>query len=417
MGEIMQENLMSNSRKLPINFGPLRGANGNARITGPCGDTMEFWVFVEDGKVCAASYTTDGCHNSIQCGSIGALIGEGATIETINKLDQQDILCIAGNIPEESKHCALLSINTLKAAVKDYLSRNKKADVCDSSDHDCGKCNKDGCELRKSEHGFHEEDQKTPMDERMGKIKNKIIVLSGKGGVGKSTVAANMAIALSRMGKKVGILDVDIHGPSIPMMFGVCGTNLHGEGQDIMPVLVGDVKVMSIGFILQNQNDPVIWRGPMKMKMIQQFLQDVRWGDLDYLIIDCPPGTGDEPLSVCQLIKNPTGAVIVTTPQDVAINDVRKSISFCRSLDLRVLGVIENMSGFKCPKCGEISNIFSQGGAEKMAKELNVSFLGKIPLEAQIGISGDSGKSLIDLATPDTARSFKELVNKITTSI
>ncbi len=409
----MEEILMSNSRKLPINFGPLRGANGNARITGPCGDTMEFWVFIEDGKVCAASYTTDGCAHSIKCGSIGALIGEGATIETIDKLDQQDILCIAGNIPDESKHCALLSINTLKAAVRNYIESNKKTAVCDSPDSDCQKCDKEECELRKSETGFLEKDEKMALDERLGRIRNKIIVLSGKGGVGKSTVAANIATTLSAMGKKVGILDVDIHGPSIPMMFGVSDSPLHGEGEDIMPVKAGEIKVMSIGFLLRDKNAPVIWRGPMKMNMIKQFLQDVRWGDLDYLIIDCPPGTGDEPLSVCQLIKNPAGAVIVSTPQEVAVNDVRKSITFCDQLNLPVLGVIENMSGFKCPKCGEVSNIFSHGGAERMAQELSTPYLGRIPIESKIVVSGDSGKSFMDLVTPDTAESFREIVKKI----
>ncbi len=408
----MDENLISNSRKLPINFGPLRGANGNARITGPCGDTMEFWVFIEDGKVCAASYTTDGCAHSIQCGSIGALIGEGASIDTIDKLDREDILCIAGNIPEESKHCALLSINTLKAAVRDYQSRNKKADVCDSSDKDCSKCDKEECELRKSEQGFYESDKNTLLDRRLGKIKNKILVISGKGGVGKSTVAVNIASVLASEGKKVGILDVDIHGPSIPLMLGVHGATLYGEGEDILPITIGSLKIMSVGFLLKSHNDPVIWRGPMKMNMITQFLQDVKWGDLDYLIIDCPPGTGDEPLSVCQLIKNPTGAVVVTTPQNVAINDVRKSISFCNSLDLPVLGVIENMSGFKCPKCGEISNIFSEGGAEKMASELKVPFLGKIPIEAEIVVSGDSGRPFVDTVGTELKNVFKSIVEK-----
>ena len=413
----MDETLMSNSRKLPINFGPLRGANGNARITGPCGDTMEFWVFIEEGIVCAASYTTDGCSHSIQCGSIGALIAEGATTETIDKLDQEDILCIAGKIPDESKHCALLSINTLKAAVHDYQNRNRKVDVCDSPDKDCNNCTKEECKVRKPESGFYEDDKNMLLNKRLGKIKNKILVLSGKGGVGKSTVAVNIASALASEGKKVGILDVDIHGPSIPLMLGVDKLNPIGEGEDILPVTNGVLKIMSIGFFLKSHNDPVIWRGPMKMNMIKQFLQDVKWGDLDYLVIDCPPGTGDEPLSVCQLIKDPSGAVVVTTPQNVAINDVRKSISFCHSLNLPVLGVIENMSGFKCPKCGEISYIFSQGGAEKMAGELGVPFLGKIPLEEQIGISGDSGKPFMDLVSSDTAEAFSKIVKRITNNM
>ena len=211
---------------------------------------------------------------------------------------------------------------------------------------------------------------------RMSQIKHKILVLSGKGGVGKSTVAANMAVSLSLTGKNVGLLDIDIHGPSIPKILNLEDKKLMALGDAIMPVPVSaNLVVMSIGFMLQDRDNPVIWRGPMKYQMIKQFLKDVQWGRLDYLIIDSPPGTGDEPLSVIQLLEKPDGAVIVTTPQQLALSDVRKGVSFCRSLNLPVIGVIENMSGFICPKCRGKTDIFKSGGGENMALEMNIPFL------------------------------------------
>lgn len=196
----------------------------------------------------------------------------------------------------------------------------------------------------------------------------KIVVLSGKGGVGKSTVAVNLATALALNGLRVGLLDVDIHGPSVPTMLGLENETLKGGPEGLFPVEFGGLKIMSLGFLLQNPDDAVIWRGPMKMGVIKQFLTDVQWGDLDYLIVDAPPGTGDEPLSICQLIQPLDGAVIVTTPQKVAAIDVRKSISFCRRLAVPVLGVIENMSGFVCPKCGEVTQILPTGGGKRLPK-------------------------------------------------
>jgi Mrp family chromosome partitioning ATPase len=181
-----------------------------------------------------------------------------------------------------------------------------------------------------------------------------------------------------------------------------------------MPIEIGDLKVMSIGFLLPQKDDAVVWRGPMKMGVIQQFLQDVDWGDLDYLVIDSPPGTGDEPLSICQLIENPDGAVIVTTPQEVAAADVRKSINFCRLLKLPVLGVIENMSGFVCPKCGEVTNVFETGGGEKIAVDYRVPFLGRIPLDPRIVKTCDSGTPFIRMhSSSETAAVFQEIFNPI----
>ncbi len=252
------------------------------------------------------------------------------------------------------------------------------------------------------------------LEERLRQIRHKIIVLSGKGGVGKSTVAVNLAVALSAAGRRVGLLDVDIHGPSVPKMLHLEGAALTMDEDSMLPIEKAGLKVMSIGFLLQNRDDAVIWRGPMKMGLIKQFLKDVAWGELDYLIIDSPPGTGDEPLSVCQLVKNPDGAVIVTTPQDVATADVRKSITFCRELGLPVLGVIENMSGFVCPHCGTVTDIFKTGGGERMAQEMGVPFLGRIPIDPAIGEACDAGRPFVegDRLT-ETAKAFQKIIGPI----
>lgn len=249
---------------------------------------------------------------------------------------------------------------------------------------------------------------------RMAQVKHKICVLSGKGGVGKSTVAVNLATALADAGKKVGLLDVDIHGPSIPTMLGLGKMPLVSNADSVDPIYVGNLKVMSVGFLCQDEDNPFIWRGPMKMGVIKQFLGDVEWGELDYLIIDCPPGTGDEPLSVCQLIKDPDGAVIVTTPQQVAAVDVRKSIKFCEKLDMPVLGIVENMSGFACPKCGEVVDIFQSGGGEKIAADFDVQFLGKLPIDPAIGKACDSGLPFIQShAATETVHMLREIIKPI----
>jgi Mrp family chromosome partitioning ATPase len=247
--------------------------------------------------------------------------------------------------------------------------------------------------------------------ERVCQIKHKILVLSGKGGVGKSTVAANLAVSLSMADKEVGLLDVDIHGPSIPKLLKLDGSSVVVKGETMIPPKVGNnLKVMSLGFMLRGRDDAVIWRGPMKMGAIKQLIKDTEWGALDYLIIDCPPGTGDEPLSVAQLIERPDGAIVVTTPQELALLDVRKSITFCRKLDLPVLGVVENMSGFVCPKCGEVLNIFKKGGGEEMAKEMGVPFLGRVPIDPAIVRSGDAGDLLTERdAKAETVEAFASI--------
>jgi predicted Fe-Mo cluster-binding NifX family protein len=212
----------------------------------------------------------------------------------------------------------------------------------------------------------------------------------------------------------VGLLDVDIHGPSVPRMLGLEGERLLTEGEDLLPVELGDLKVMSIGFLLEGQEDAVIWRGPMKMGVIAQFLRDVDWGDLDYLVVDAPPGTGDEPLSVCQLIEDADGAIVVTTPQEVALAAVRRSITFCHRLDLPVLGVVENMSGYVCPACGERVEIFGSGGGERLAREMRVPFLGRIPVEPGVSVSGDAGVPYAHAnAGTATGRAFAAVIQPI----
>jgi Mrp family chromosome partitioning ATPase/predicted Fe-Mo cluster-binding NifX family protein len=247
---------------------------------------------------------------------------------------------------------------------------------------------------------------------------HKIIVLSGKGGVGKSTVAVNLAVWLSMQGKRTGLLDIDIHGPSVPKLLGLEGKAAVGIGDKILPLHYGDnLKVMSIGFLLGDQRQAVIWRGPMKHNVIRQFVNNVEWGDLDYLIVDCPPGTGDEPLSAVQTLSKVDGAVVVTTPQDVAIADVRRCIEFCNEVNLKVLGVIENMSGFVCPHCGARTDIFSNKGGRKVADEFGTAFLGSVPIDAETARLADDGKCVVENNTDNKSatalkNAFATLINR-----
>ncbi|MCK5594866.1 Mrp/NBP35 family ATP-binding protein [bacterium] len=258
--------------------------------------------------------------------------------------------------------------------------------------------------------------QEKRLNDNMNRIKHKLIVISGKGGVGKTTVAVNLAYGLAMNGHKVGILDVDIHGPNIAKMLGVEDAKLVGSPSGkIEPIeILPNLKAVSIAFMIDSPDKPIIWRGPLKMITIKQFLSDVNWGELDYLIIDSPPGTGDEPLSVCQLIPDISGAVIVTTPQDVAILDSRKTVLFAQTLKMKVIGIIENMSGFVCPYCKKNIDLFKSGGGEKSAKELRVPFLGRIPIEPRIVASGDSGKPFIN-STKNTEinRVMERIIKKI----
>jgi Mrp family chromosome partitioning ATPase len=257
-------------------------------------------------------------------------------------------------------------------------------------------------------------EQDNRLKERMANVKHKILVMSGKGGVGKTTVAINLALTLATKGYEVGVMDADIHGPNVPKMLGIDDLRPDVAEDGISPVLVPPrLKVMSLAFLLESKDTPVVWRGPLKMGAIKQFLSDVFWGDLDYLIVDLPPGTGDEPLSVAQLIPDIDGAIIVTTPQDVALLDSRKSVSFARAIGMPIIGIIENMSGFKCPKCGEVIDLFKIGGGEHSATDMDVPFLGRIPIETKIVESGDSGIPFVLEHESEAADAFEAIVDRV----
>ncbi len=280
----------------------------------------------------------------------------------------------------------------------------------------CDSCSSSSCSAatKKLTESQQEFEERRRLTSRLCRIKHKIVVLSGKGGVGKSTVAVNLAMGLHLAGKKVGLLDVDIHGPSVPTMLGLEQCSVLSDNEELIPVNMDGMKVISLGFFLKEQDEAVIWRGPVKAGVITQFIRDVAWGDLDYLIVDSPPGTGDEPLSVCQTLDGADGAVIVTTPQKVAAVDVRKSISFCRQIKLPIIGVIENMNGFVCPKCGELSAVFRSGGGRQMADDMQVTFLGSVPIDPQIAEAGDSGVAFLQqYAASPTAALFQALLQPV----
>lgn len=225
----------------------------------------------------------------------------------------------------------------------------------------------------------------------LDKIKNKIIIMSGKGGVGKTSASVNLSIALAAGGHQVGIMDVDLHGPDVPRMLGINGMPELTPNKKLSPLRYSDhLSVISIESFTSGKDDAIIWRGPLKYAAIRQFIGDVDWGDLDFLIIDSPPGTGDEPLTVAQMISD-AKAIIVTTPQEVALADVRKSINFCKTVNMEIFGMIENMSGLNCPHCGEMIDLFGAGGGERTAKEMGIRFLGRIPFDPNVVVCGDSG--------------------------
>ena len=248
--------------------------------------------------------------------------------------------------------------------------------------------------------------------DRMSRIKHKIIIASGKGGVGKSTVSVNLARALQMKGRRVGILDADITGPDIPKLLGIEEAKLAQGREGIEPAQAGGIKAASMALILSSRDSPVVWRGPMKMAAIKQFVQDVSWGDLDFLLIDLPPGTSDEPLSVVQLIPELAGAIIVTTPQEVALLDSRKAVNMVKAMKLPVLGIIENMSGLICPHCGESISVFGAGGGERMAEEMDVPFLGTIPMDPGVCALGDSGRTFVQSETK-AGGSFNRIVERL----
>lgn len=281
---------------------------------------------------------------------------------------------------------------------------------CDAS-KSCESCEQEKvCPTKEKE--AHEEAR---LAQKLFHIRNKIMVMSGKGGVGKSTVSVNLAASLALNGYEVGILDADIHGPDIPRMCGVENRPLIGHGGGINPVKVfKGLRIVSMGLLSQDPDKAIIWRGPLKHKAIQHFLGDVNWGDMDYLIIDLPPGTGDEPLSIAHLVKNVNGAIIVTTPQDVALLDSRKAVNFSRLINVPVLGVVENMSGMACPNCGEKINLFKVGGGARAARELGVPYLGHIPIDPKMVIRCDAGTPFVTDPEPSVVKTaFMKLSQEV----
>lgn len=246
-------------------------------------------------------------------------------------------------------------------------------------------------------------------------VKNIVAISSGKGGVGKSTVSVNLAVALAKCGAKVGLLDTDIYGPSIPIMMGVADKP-EIRGQKMVPIMKYDVSLMSLGFLVPD-DAAVIWRGPMVMKAVEQLLTDVEWGELDYMLIDLPPGTGDVQLTLVQKVPL-SGAVIVTTPQDVALLDVVRGISMFRRVDVPILGIVENMSFFQCPNCGERTDIFSHGGGKAAAKKQDVPFLGELPIDPEVRSSGDTGRPIVveDPLSPQS-KIFMEMAGKLAAKV
>jgi len=248
----------------------------------------------------------------------------------------------------------------------------------------------------------------------LSKIKHKFLVMSGKGGVGKTSATVNLAIALAQKGYQVGIMDVDLHGPDIPRMLGLDGVLELSENRKLQPMAYNDhLHAISVEALTPGKDEAIIWRGPIKYSAIQQFIADVEWGDLDFLLIDAPPGTGDEPLTIAQTIPD-AKAVVVTTPQEVALADVRKSISFCRRVDMKIFGVVENMSGFVCPHCSEPVDIFGSGGGERTARQMDLTFLGRVPMDPNMVKCGDQGISF-QKSYPDSpvTRSYAAIAERM----
>ncbi len=258
-------------------------------------------------------------------------------------------------------------------------------------------------------------EQKAKVKDALSHIRHKFIVMSGKGGVGKTSTSVNLSIALANRGSKVGIMDVDLHGPDVPRMLGLQGLLDLSPNKKLAPASYSDnLKAVSIESLTPSKDDAIIWRGPIKYSAIQQFIGDVDWGELDFLVIDSPPGTGDEPLTVAQTIPD-ARAIIVTTPQEVALADVRKSISFCKTVNMEIFGIIENMSGFPCPHCGETVELFGSGGGEKTARDADLGFLGRIPFDPNVVLCGDNGTCFREVhANSPVTKAFDEIAAKMT---
>ncbi|MBK8804382.1 MAG: P-loop NTPase [Fibrobacteres bacterium] len=325
----------------PRNRGFLPVFDGHASISGSCGDSMDMWIRVEDGEIADLRFSTDGCGSSIACGSMATELAKGRSLAGIAIMRPRDVLDRFQGFPHESAHCAELAIDSLKAACQDYF-------------------------------------RSIPM----GSIARKILVLSGKGGVGKSTVALHLAKRLRAAGSKVGILDADIHSPTLPSLMKIGPVSLQRSGDRLVAHDHEGLRLMSMAFLSPSPDQAVILRGPRKTMLVRQFLREVDWGELDAMVIDTPSGTGDELLTVVKSAGALEGAVVVCTPQEVAISGARRSIAFCREMGVPLLGLVENMSGTRCPRCGHVAGAASVG--QELARELDLPFLGSVPTEPEI---------------------------------
>jgi len=359
----------------PRHYGPLKNFHGRARITGPCGDTMEFWLRVGDERVDKVSFTTDGCGPSLASGSMAATLASGRPVVEAAVIRQKDIMEALGGLPAGAEHCALLAADTLQAACLDYFRR------------------RDGLPAPP---GGGEEDRENAIPGRLSRIGRLIIVLSGKGGTGKSTVAVNLAAALAAAGKRVGLLDADITGPAVPVLLGLERKGIANRGPRLLPARAGQLQVISLGLLPADPENAPTWGGPEKQQVIERFLKDTVWGELDFLVIDCPPGLGDEPLAVRELAGERLEAVVVITPQRLAAEAGMEAVLFCRRHGIKVLGVVENMAGFACPDCGRSTRILRAGGGRKISDDLKVPFLGSIPIDPAIAECGDRGRVFLE---------------------
>jgi len=312
-----------------------------------------------------------------------------------------NLLRVQGHYQLFSHWCDHMT-NDTKGTSKGNSARSGEPDPAQSCDSKCDSCaSRESCS-----------DPRAGISDRMSKIKHKILIGSGKGGVGKSTVTVNLAMVLKGSGYRVGVLDADITGPNIPKLLGIEDLRLTAGPDGVEPADANGIKVVSMALVLSSRDSAVVWRGPMKMAALKQFISDVNWGDLDFLLVDLPPGTSDEPISLAQLIPDLTGAVIVTTPQEVAILDSKKAVNMFQLMNVPILGIIENMSTLVCPHCGQMIDVFKSGGGEREAKEMGLRFLGAIPIDPEIGKLGDQGLAFVGRDTP-AWKSFEKVVSAL----
>jgi Mrp family chromosome partitioning ATPase len=353
---------------------------------------MEFWLQISEQRIVDASFTTSGCGSSRAAGSMATEIAIGKRLTEAAQIEQADILGALGGLPEKSEHCALLAANTLKAAIEDFTSRKsnelRELEPSAPTDHPSRR--------RRHDESHDRSHQSQTLARQTVQTGHTLLVLSGKGGVGKSTVAAHLATTLAQAGKRVGLLDIDVHRPSIPKLMGMERESVQESVGGMVPPQLSDrLAVMSVGFVLSSGQEPGALQRPAREGAIRKFLNDTAWGQLDYLVVDAPPDTGDEPLSIVSLLGASTGAIVVTTPQEVAVADARRCITNCHNASLPVVGLVENMSGLVCPKCGERIDLFKRGGGMALALEMDVPFLGQIPMDPDVVMAGDAGRPLL----------------------